>query len=279
MDADVFFHFSELPAQTTPTLGTEVSFELTERAGKAVAQSLSLLAPGSVCLEEVLSGRWHGRITERLQRTAPEARGALTITAAPEDTAGPGVGEVLAFGAGDAASGGELVALELGPGDEVEFSVAVDKRNGARRATQMVRERRAEGALPRETGVIGTLKAGFGFIKCAEREARVFFHFSELLDQSTDPQVGDGAVFEVAEEPVAGGARKARKLNALRVQLLPPGQVTFEEELPGTFEGVVVTAPPSSQARQRESRGESEVPSGVIEYVLSRAEWAGRGEG
>lgn len=40
----------------------------------------------------------------------------------------------------------------------------------------------------RETGVVAAVKEGYGFIKCAERDARVFFHFSEVisLDEEVD---------------------------------------------------------------------------------------------
>ena len=31
-------------------------------------------------------------------------------------------------------------------------------------------------------GVIASLKEGFGFIRCCDRDARMFFHFSELMD-------------------------------------------------------------------------------------------------
>ena len=31
-------------------------------------------------------------------------------------------------------------------------------------------------------GIVASLKEGFGFIKCCDRDARMFFHYSELLD-------------------------------------------------------------------------------------------------
>ena len=31
-------------------------------------------------------------------------------------------------------------------------------------------------------GVIAAIRDGFGFIKCVDRDARMFFHFSEILD-------------------------------------------------------------------------------------------------
>ena len=34
----------------------------------------------------------------------------------------------------------------------------------------------------REVGVVTTLKEGFGFIKCADRDGYAFFHFSEFVE-------------------------------------------------------------------------------------------------
>lgn len=31
-------------------------------------------------------------------------------------------------------------------------------------------------------GVIAAMRDGFGFIKCVDRDARMFFHYSEILD-------------------------------------------------------------------------------------------------
>ena len=35
----------------------------------------------------------------------------------------------------------------------------------------------------RDVGVVTALKEGFGFIKCAEQDLSIFFHFSEILEQ------------------------------------------------------------------------------------------------
>ena len=37
-------------------------------------------------------------------------------------------------------------------------------------------------------GMIATLKDGYGFIQCADREARMFFHFSEFMDPEYIPE-------------------------------------------------------------------------------------------
>jgi cold shock CspA family protein len=42
-----------------------------------------------------------------------------------------------------------------------------------------------------------TLKEGYGFIRCWDREARIFFHFSEFLDNTTVPRLNDVLEFTV----------------------------------------------------------------------------------
>jgi cold shock CspA family protein len=53
----------------------------------------------------------------------------------------------------------------------------------------------------RETGVVAAVKEGYGFIKCAERDARVFFHFSEVI--SLDEDVDQNSEVEFTMSQVA----------------------------------------------------------------------------
>lgn len=39
-------------------------------------------------------------------------------------------------------------------------------------------------SLALSQGVIAAMRDGFGFIKCVDRDARMFFHFSEVLEES-----------------------------------------------------------------------------------------------
>ena len=48
-------------------------------------------------------------------------------------------------------------------------------------ATQAMRS-----AQPREYGEMAAVKESFGFIKCCDREARLFFHFGSLLDPKAE---------------------------------------------------------------------------------------------
>ena len=50
-----------------------------------------------------------------------------------------------------------------------------------------------------DQGVIAAVKDGFGFITCAERESRMFFHFSEMMDPDMEVKVGEEVEFTVIQ--------------------------------------------------------------------------------
>lgn len=47
------------------------------------------------------------------------------------------------------------------------------------------------GVCRREQGVVCSLKEGFGFIRCVEREQKMFFHFAEVLRLGHELTVAD----------------------------------------------------------------------------------------
>lgn len=51
----------------------------------------------------------------------------------------------------------------------------------------------------REQGIIVTLKDGFGFIRCVDRDTRLFFHFNEVLNVDIEISVGDEVEFTVIQ--------------------------------------------------------------------------------
>lgn len=53
-------------------------------------------------------------------------------------------------------------------------------------------------------GLIVSLKEGYGFIQCADRDARMFFHFSEFMDPLFTPKVQDEVAFTVLQVLVLG---------------------------------------------------------------------------
>jgi hypothetical protein len=60
-------------------------------------------------------------------------------------------------------------------GDWVQFKVATDRRDGLNRATHisLLDESFLVSGEKREQGIVASVKEGFGFLKCVEREARL----------------------------------------------------------------------------------------------------------
>lgn len=86
-------------------------------------------------------------------------------------------------------------------GDWVQFNVAVDRRDKLERATniELLEESFLVSGEKRETGVVAALKEGYGFIRCAERDARVFFHFSEVITLDEEIDVNTEVEFTISQ--------------------------------------------------------------------------------
>lgn len=67
----------------------------------------------------------------------------------------------------------------------------------------------------REHGVIAALKEGYGFIKCADRDARLFFHYSELLDPENEISINDEVMFTVAQVRLGPGGQMSSSYKAI----------------------------------------------------------------
>lgn len=88
---------------------------------------------------------------------------------------------------------------------------------------------------------MASTKDGYGFIRCAERDARMFFHFSELLEPDTLPRPGDEVEMTVVPDPAAPAG--SSRLIAIRIGHLQKGTVSFETVRPDKCEGVVEKEP------------------------------------
>lgn len=86
-------------------------------------------------------------------------------------------------------------------GDWVQFLIATDTRDQLKRATEisLLPESFSVSGERREQGMIAALKDGFGFIRCVDRDARLFFHFNEVLDNDREITVGDEVEFTVIQ--------------------------------------------------------------------------------
>ena len=52
-----------------------------------------------------------------------------------------------------------------------------------------------------------TLKDAFGFIRCLDRDARMFFHYSEILNQD-EPQLQDEVEFTTVQVRLINSVRQ-----------------------------------------------------------------------
>lgn len=86
-------------------------------------------------------------------------------------------------------------------GDWVQFNIAVDRRDKLERATniELQDESFVVSGEKRETGVVAAVKDGYGFIRCAERDARVFFHFSEVISQDEEVDLNSEVEFTMSQ--------------------------------------------------------------------------------
>lgn len=65
----------------------------------------------------------------------------------------------------------------------------------------------------RETGIIEKLLHSYGFIQCCERQARLFFHFSQFSGNTEHLKIGDPVEFEMTYDrrtgkPIASNVSK-----------------------------------------------------------------------
>lgn len=146
-------------------------------------------------------------------------------------------------------------------GDWVQFLLATDRRDQLQRATSisLLEETFELSGERREQGMVSSLKDGFGFLRCVDRNVRIFFHFTEVLDtvsfsildpnykinfnttmpfqffsQTREIRVGDEVEFTAIQE---GSSFANNRLSAIRIKHLPPGKVQFETLMETNVEG------------------------------------------
>lgn len=256
--SEIFFHYSEFGGHVSDLmLGDDVAFSIQERNGKEVAVRIEKLPEGTVTFEDISEVKYKGTVDRPLSKSPAKRQheplhGRILF-------AGPNGVEEIVFGERDL--NGEF---SLRTADIVEFNIAVDRRDHLQRATNIVlfQVADADSGEIREMGTVAAVKEGFGFIKCCDRAARMFFHFSELLDSNHQIAVGDEVEFTVTEDMSA-----SRRLHAIRVKCLPPGTMQSDEILSKRLEGCIEREPlfgrsPRKQEKDRDS------DSGVISFDL-----------
>lgn len=259
---EIFFHFSEAEGNIELRPGDDVEFIIQTRNGKEVACNITRLPPGTVIFEDVGTTLFRGQVLKPLDRNP--ARQGQPATTNPDPLPGriryraPDHSEVeVPFG--DKDQKGDFT---LRHGDWVQFFLATDRRDQLQRATSisLLDDSFKVSGEKREQGVVGSLKEGFGFLRCVERVQRIFFHFAEVLDTSREICVGDEVEFTVVQDPSSSYTNT--RLNAIRIKHLPTGTVSFETLVESNLEGVITREAPKSPAKSLER-----TEGGVITYI------------
>ncbi|XP_054751205.2 cold shock domain-containing protein E1-like [Lytechinus pictus] len=255
---EIFFHYSEFTGDISDLiLGDDVEFEIGNRNEKEVATQIKKLPSGTVVFEDISQEVYKGVINKVIPRftnkkTATPFPGSLIY-----NTKDGGKRE-LSFGEKDTLRSYTLVVADI-----VHFYIATDRRDHLARATNIslaTAETFTCGKENRETGTVAAVKDGFGFIKCACREARMFFHFSEML-QAGDICVSDEVEFSVIPDPTS-----PQRQIAIRIKRLPKGSVSFETVLPNRVQGLVDKVPANSWGRSPGKNRDKELDVGFITY-------------
>lgn len=151
-------------------------------------------------------------------------------------------------------------------------------------------------------GVIAAIRDGFGFIKCVDRDARMFFHFSEVLEE-TQLHISDEVEFTVVPvgpvnklytkvciiwnglskctstgfiyTPLTARECKvtaacafqdmlsAQRNHAVRIKKLPKGTVSFHTQSEQRFVGVVEKEVAVTNKNASPTKGKEKVPPGT----------------
>ncbi|XP_024240339.1 cold shock domain-containing protein E1 isoform X10 [Oncorhynchus tshawytscha] len=277
---EIFFHYSEFKGDLEALqAGDDVEFTIKERNGKEVATDVRLLTQGTVIFEDISIEQFEGTVIKVIPKVPTKNQndplpGRICARISYTD-------KELLFGEKDTKS--KVTLLE---GDHVQFNISTDRRDKLERATNIdilpdtfhftKESREMVRTLRRSMGVIAAMRDGFGFIKCVDRDARMFFHFSEVLEES-QLHISDEVEFTVV--PVSPGKKSmdmlsAQRNHAVRIKKLPKGTVSFHTQSEQRFVGVVekeATAAitnnkSASPSKAKEKKKDKEAEEGVISY-------------
>merc|ERR1719232_2377753 len=268
---EIFFRHSDIEFSNGEDLedidlGDNVEFTIQTRNGKQVATNITRLPSGTVVFEDVGTEYFRGQVLkpiDRHYRTMPVDGDALSgrVKYRGQDRSEKEV----QFGETD-----QVGDFTLKHGDWVKFVIAVDRRDKHPRATkiELLDESFKVSDERREQGTINDIKDAYGFIQCADRDAKIFFHFSECLDVSRQPKEGDDCEFTVADDPNHPG-----QLMATRIKLLPPGSVQFSVAIHADAVGKVEIEPTKTSWTKNGSNSSTSSPAkegvGKIIYELN----------
>lgn len=248
---EIFFHYSEFKGDISELiLGDDVSFGIQIRNNKEVAVEIERLPDGTVIFEDIAVEMVKGKILKMIKSTNRRPSEALAGRIMYETPKG-----LIEIPFGEKDQRGECT---LQQGDTVEFQIATDRRDKLQRATNiaLLEETFDYSGEIRETGVIAALKDGYGFIYCADRDARMFFHFSEFMDLTYSPRMNDELQFTVDQD-----ASEPSRQVATRIKHLTKGSVSFINILPSVYIGTIDKEPSTHKNQGKNKEGE---PGNII---------------
>ncbi|XP_033109405.1 cold shock domain-containing protein E1-like [Anneissia japonica] len=258
---EIFFHYSEFEGDINElVLGDDVEYDIAIRNDKEVAINIKKLPPGTVVFEEISEEKYVGHISKVIPRFSNRRQTEPFPGKLIFETPDGGKRE-LSFGEKDV-----IGSYTLNEDDMVEFQIATDKRDLLQRATnsKFRMETFENMKESREMGVVAAIKEGFGFIKCVNREPRMFFHFSELLEPG-DLHISDEVEFTVIPDPNA-----PKRQIAVRIRQLPKGSVSFEIVQPERIQGTVEKVPTNMWGKSPgKCSKDKELDRGLISYQMN----------
>ncbi|XP_005108011.1 cold shock domain-containing protein E1 [Aplysia californica] len=248
---EIFFHYSEFKGDISELiLGDDVSFGVQFRNNKEVAVEIERLPEGTVIFEDIAVETVKGKILKMIKSTNRRPSEALAGRIMYETPKG-----LIEIPFGEKDQRGECTLLQ---GDSVEFQIATDRRDKLQRATNiaLMEDTFEYSGEIRETGLIAALKDGYGFIYCADRDARMFFHFSEFMDLTYNPRLQDELEFTVDQD----SSQPTRQV-ATRIKHLSKGSVSFINVLPSVYIGTIDKEPSTHKNQGKNKEGE---PGNII---------------
>ncbi|KAL3221492.1 hypothetical protein MRX96_029387 [Rhipicephalus microplus] len=207
---EIFFHSSECSDFRALSLGEDVEFTVQLRNNKEVACNITRLAPGTVIFEDVDPEVLQGRVTVVADRGRPSQAaaadplpGRIVYMRGEEELEMP-------YGERD-----PKCEYSLQVGDQVQFSIATDRRDGLQRATNIELLDQSFANEARQVGVVATVKESFGFISCQDRDSQIYFKTCELLDPDMTLHPSDEVEFTVAQDPASPSRFLATRIRRL----------------------------------------------------------------
>ncbi|EHH50188.1 hypothetical protein EGM_00975 [Macaca fascicularis] len=254
---EIFFHYSEFKGDLeTLQPGDDVEFTIKDRNGKEVATDVRLLPQGTVIFEDISIEHFEGTVTKVIPKVPSKNQNDPLPGRIKVDFVIP---KELPFGDKDTKS--KVTLLE---GDHVRFNISTDRRDKLERATniEVLSNTFQFTNEAREMGVIAAMRDGFGFIKCVDRDVRMFFHFSEILD-GNQLHIADEVEFTVVPDMLS-----AQRNHAIRIKKLPKGTVSFHSHSDHRFLGTVEKEATFSNPKTTSpNKGkEKEAEDGIIAY-------------